>query len=79
MQGEQLTLQVQHVGVIVLHTLREGDFMDRWKVLSASCCPQLPCESVQRQPDNPSILGSWATYSGNTEIVGGENSLEERK
>lgn len=59
--------------------LSERDFMDRWKVLFASCCPQLPCESVQRQPDNPSILGSRATYSGNTEIVGGKNSVEDRE
>lgn len=79
MQGEQLTLQVQHVGVLVLHQhsamISEGDFMDRWKALSASCCPQLPCESVQRQPDNPSVLGSWATYSGNTELVGGKKII----
>lgn len=47
--------------------------------LQAAVRPQLPCESVQRQLDNPSILGSWATYSGNTEIVGGENSVEERE
>lgn len=78
MQGEQLTLQVQQVCVLVLHQcsamLSEGDFMDRWKVMSASCCPRLPCESVQRQPDNPSVLGSWATYFGKTEIVGGKKN-----
>lgn len=63
-------------------TFADRDVMDGWKGLSGSCCPQLPCESVQRQLDkNPSysILGSWTNCGGDTEIVGGENSVERRE
>lgn len=57
----------------------DRDIMDRWKALSLSWCPQLPCESVQRQPENPSysILGIWVIMV--VEIVGGENSAEGRE